>query len=100
MENAVSESTLSTLHFSLCVIDVRADVEVWIKETGVIPSAYLYSALHSTLVYIITTLFLYQKTKKPKTFSFNAVLLYFVMKQCYSVCNQMVDITHESQITS
>lgn len=79
-------------------------------------SLCLYCALHCMLIETQTVsidiwlalllhsdqviLFLYQKTKKPKILSFKVVLLLFVMKQCYPVCNQMVGVNHQSQNTS
>lgn len=79
-------------------------------------SLWVYCALHLMLIETQTVsidrwlalllrsaqaiLFLYQKTKKPEMFSFKVVLLFFVMKQCYPVCNQMVGVNHQSQNTS
>ncbi len=118
LEPAVSESTQKTnsSQFSLHLINSRTPVGVWIQKIGVLSSLCSYCAPHCMLISSQTVsidswlalllrsaqaiLFLYQKTKKPKTFSFKAVLLFFVMKQCYPVCNQKVGVSHQRQNTS
>lgn len=116
LENAESKFALkqNVLQMSLCFMNHTTDIEVWIKKICVLSSLWVYCALQILLIETVSIdswlvhqlqlaqaiLILYQKTKKPEMLSFKVVLLFFLMKQCYPVCNQMVGVNHQRQNTS